>query len=218
LSVNNLLGIENDPNLVNLLINYDKPITSAKTTVRLNGPRTGLAYTYGSIANRLGAPKSEGGYNMYPVTSMFGYQFEKQYLSSGQFQSLIELIFMINGLESGTFSPSMTFINGFRFNKSGFEFGIGPVFRLVKVADGYYDENGTWHLEEEMPAESNYTIEEQLDSRGDLKLATGLIIAVGRTFKSGYLNIPVNIYISPKKEGTTIGLTLGFNVAKSPKL
>jgi hypothetical protein len=218
LSVNNLLGIPNDPNLVNLLINYDKPITSAKTTVKLNGPRTGFAYTTGNIANRLGAPKSEGGYNMFPVTSLFGYQFEKQYLSSGQFQALIELIGMINGLESGTFSPSITFINGFRFNKSGFEFGIGPVFRVIQYANGYYDEENNWHLESEMPVDANYPIEQQIDNRGDYELSTGLIVAIGRTFKSGYLNVPVNLYFSPKKEGSTIGFTIGFNVAKSPKL
>jgi hypothetical protein len=218
LSVNNLMGIENDPNLVNLLINYDRPITSAKTTVRLNGPRTGFAYTTGNVARRLEASKSDGGYNMYPVTSLFGYQFEKQYLSSGQFQALIELIFMINGLESGTFSPSITLINGFRFNKSGFEFGIGPVFRVIQVAKGYYDEENKWHLKDEMPNDKNYSIEEQIDNRGDIALSTGLIVAVGRTFKSGYLNVPVNLYVSPKKEGTTIGFTIGFNVAKSPKL
>ena len=218
LSVNNLLGIANDPNLVNLLINYDKPITSAKTTVKLNGPRTGFAYTTGDMARRLEASRSEGGYNMYPVTSLFGYQFEKQYLSSGQFQALIEFIFMINGLESGTFSPSLTFLNGFRFNKSGFEFGIGPVFRGVQLAKGYYDGDNKWHLKNEMPDNANYQIEEQIDRRGDVSLSTGLIIAVGRTFKSGYLNVPVNIYVSPKKEGATIGFTIGFNVAKSPKL
>lgn len=218
LSVNNLLGIPNDANLVNLLINYDKPITSAKTTVRLNGPRMGAGYTFGNVARRLEAPKSEGGYNMYPVTSMFGYQFEKQYLSSGQFQALVEFIFMINGLESGSFSPSLTFLNGFRFNKSGFEFGIGPVFRGIQQAKGYYDENNKWHLEEDMPEGGNYKIEEQIDRRGDIALSTGLIIAVGRTFKSGYLNIPINVYVSPKKEGTTVGITFGFNVAKMPKL
>jgi hypothetical protein len=218
LSVNNLLGIPNDPNLVNLLINYDRPITSAKTTVKLNGPRMGAAWTTGRIAGRLEAPKSEGGYNMYPVTSLFGYQFEKQYLSSGQFQALVEFVFMINGLESGSISPSLTFLNGFRFNKSGFEFGIGPVFRGIQVADGYYDEYNKWHLKKEMPEGANYQIEESLDRRGKVTLNTGLIIAIGRTFKSGYLNMPVNLYVSPRKEGTTVGLTFGFNVAKMPKL
>jgi hypothetical protein len=218
LSINNLMGIPNDQTLVNLLINYDKPITSAKTTVKLNGPRMGAAWTTGSIANRLEAPKSEGGYNMYPITSLFGYQFEKQYLSSGQFQALVEFVFMINGLESGTISPSLTFLNGFRFNKSGFEFGIGPVFRTVKLANGYYDENDHWHLESEIPEGAEYSIEEAIDRRGNVELSTGLIIAIGRTFKSGYLNVPVNLYVSPKKEGTTVGLTFGFNVAKMPKL
>ena len=69
---------------------------------------------------------------MFPVTSMFGYQFEKQYLSSGDFQALVEVIVAVNGLESGSLIPSIAFINGFRFNNGGYEFGLGPVVRLVK--------------------------------------------------------------------------------------
>jgi hypothetical protein len=217
ISLNNLFGLPNDQNLVNLLIHYDRPITSAKTTVRLNGPRMGLGWTTSRAGQRLQAPSSEGGYNMFPMTSMFGYQLEKQYLSSGDFQALIEFIPAINGLESGNFSPSLTFMNGFRFNRSGFEFGIGPVFRVVKMANGYYDSENNWHLESE-GNENNYPVVEEIDSRGNPKLSTGLIIALGRTFKSGYLNIPVNFYISPKKDGTTFGITFGFNVAKTPKL
>ena len=45
-----------------------------------------------------------------------------------------------------------------------------------------------------------------------------LIVAIGKTFKSGYLNIPVNLYYSPKKGGSIIGLTFGFNIAKKPKI
>ncbi|MCF8298243.1 MAG: hypothetical protein K9J13_11915 [Saprospiraceae bacterium] len=216
ISINNLLGIPNEQILVDLLVNYDRPITSPKTTVKLNGPRMGAAYTFGSTATRMEARKEIGGYNMYPVTSMFGYQYEVQYLSSGDFQALIEFVGAVNGLESGTFAPSLTFLNGFRFNKTGWEIGIGPVFRGIKKANGYYDENGEWNLESQMPEGAAYQIEEEIDYRGVTKLSTGLIIAVGKTIRSGYLNIPLNLYVSPRKEGTVVGLSFGFNVARMP--
>jgi len=217
ISVNNLLGIQNEQILVDLLVNYNRPITSPKTTVKLNGPRMGCAYTFGSNAARMEASKEIGGYNMFPLTSMFGYQYEVQYLSSGDFQALLELVVAVNGLESGTFAPSITFLNGFRFNNSGWEIGLGPVFRGVKRAKGYYDENGDWNLKGDMPEGANFEIVEEIDSRGNTKLSTGLIIAVGKTIRSGYLNIPFNLYVSPRKDGTVVGLSFGFNVAKMPK-
>ncbi len=221
ISLNELLGIPNDPHLVDLLINYNLPITSTKTTVNLTGPRIGATYALGDAGKRLQASKNEGGYNMFPITSMFGYQFEQQYLSSGDFQALIELIGAVNGLESGNFIPSVTFMNGFRFNNTGFEFGIGPVFRLVKVSDGYYNENDQWvrlKPDEEVPAQYQNSIEEAIDHRGTLQTSLGLVVAIGRTFRSGYLNVPVNAYLIPRKEGTVVGLSFGFNTSKRPKL
>ena len=215
ISINNLLGIQNDQNLVNLLVNYSQPITSPKTTVKLNGPRIGAAWTFGEVGKKLQTSKEKGGFNSFPLSSMFGYQFEKQYLSSGDFQALIEAVPSINGLESGNFFPSLVFMNGFRFNKSGFEFGVGPVFRAVKTAKGYYDENGDWKLVGDTPVDPKYNVVESIDSRGDFTFSTGLILAVGKTIKSGYLNIPLNLYISPKKDGLILGFSFGFNVARS---
>jgi len=40
----------------------------------------------------------------------------------------------------------------------------------------------------------------------------GMVFAFGRTFQSGRLNIPLNLYVAPRKSGTTIGLSLGFNI------
>jgi len=39
-------------------------------------------------------------------------------------------------------------------------------------------------------------------------------MAVGRTFQSGALNIPVNIYYSSQKGGGMAGISLGFNVTR----
>lgn len=75
-----------------------------------------------------------------------------------------------------------------------------------------------WHREDDWTKDSShinipnpYVIKERLDSRGDYALQTGFVIAFGRTFKSGKLNLPLNTYIIPHKEGFRIGLSLGFN-------
>jgi len=217
ISLNNLFSIENDENLVNMLVDYDTPIVSPKNALRLNGPRMGVSYTTGAVAERLQASKSQGGYEMFPLITQFGYQWETQYLSAGSFQALIEIIGLVGGLESGKFIPSISLLNGFRSSINGWEFAFGPTFKLVKTASGYYDENNDWHLEFEWDnstGENPYEIQELPDSRGYVKLSTNLVLAVGKTFKSGYLNIPVNVYVVPNKKGTTIGASVGFNINK----
>jgi len=83
----------------------------------------------------------------------------------------------------------------------------------MKTARGYYDENGKWHLVREMPEGTYYETSRRLDSRGQMGLTNGMVFAIGKTFRSGYLNLPVNVYYSPRKEGSIIGLVVGFNVA-----
>ena len=229
ISVQKLMGITPDQNLVGLLVNYDAPIESPKTQLSLNGPRMGFSMATGDAANVLTAPESEGGYNMYPATFQFGWQKEWQYLSAGDFQALVEFIPMIGGLESGKFIPSMTFLNGFRMGKKGWEFAFGPSFRVVKKAEGFWGdgnngtENDQWYLTNEWfnsnPTEDNpYPITKRLDSRGSLALSTSLFFGIGKTFKSGYLNIPVNVYVLPRKEGTVVGASFGFNLYRKPKV
>ena len=229
ISVQKLMGITPDQNLVNLLVNYDAPVESTRTQISLNGPRMGFSLATGDAANVLTGPESEGGYNMYPVTFQFGWQKEWQYLSAGDFQALVEFIPMIGGLESGKFIPSMTFLNGLRMGKKGWEFAFGPSFRVVKKAEGFWGdgnngtENDQWYLTNEWydsnPSENNpYPITKRLDSRGSLALSTSLFFGIGKTFKSGYLNIPVNVYVLPRKEGTVVGASFGFNLYRKPKV
>jgi hypothetical protein len=218
ISVHNIFNITNDKNTVDMLSNVNVPLANTKNRVNLSGPRFGLATTLGRAGERLRAPKSEGGYNMFPVNSTIGYQFEVQYIGSGEFQALFETILTLSAVESGYIIPSVAIINGFRFNKMGFEFGIGPVFRVVQTAQGYYNESGNWIYKGDIIAEE-YTGEyiHQLDNRGDYKISTGLVVAIGYTFKSGHINFPVNFYISPSKECAVMGLMFGFNVARSKK-
>lgn len=212
ISLRNIFNLENDKNTVDMLSNFNPPISNTKSTLRLNGPRFGASMTFGENGDRLQAPKNKGGFDMFPVSSVFGYQQEIQYISAGEFQALLEFVGTLNALESGYLIPSLSVINGFRFNKLGLEFGIGPVFRGVKTADGYYDKNGNWQLpNENMPVDQSLV--SRVDKRGDFQFSTGLIIAAGITIKSGYINFPVNAYISPRKEGTVVGLMFGFTVA-----
>lgn len=41
-----------------------------------------------------------------------------------------------------------------------------------------------------------------------------LISLSHKTFKSGKLNIPVNFYVVPNKEGIRVGASFGFNAKK----
>lgn len=243
ISVKKMVGQEPDPNMVKLLIDYDVPIESPKNTLRLNGPRMGFATTIGPAFDILtGDNKDKGQFGMFPATFQFGWQQEFQYISAGNFQALVENFFMISGLESSRFIPSYSPMLGFRFGKGAWEFGFGPTFRLVQKANGFYDKQGyigeknEWHLDNEWSTEigkkdstwkannkelvskNPYSREARIDSRGDIALSTGLIIAVGKTFRSGYLNIPVNAFIAPRKDGTTIGVTVGFNIQKKKKI
>lgn len=249
ISVKKIVGQEADPNMVKLLIDYDVPIESPKNTLRLNGPRMGFSHTLGKAGDILveSDPK-KGGFDMFPVTFQFGWQQEFQYISAGNFQALVENIFLIGGLESGKFIPSYTPLLGFRFGKGtgAWEFAFGPSFRIIKTANGFYDtgygdnnallmsnneaDRGKFHLSNQFNSKNigdstftalnynnPYSTVERLDSRGSYKLDAGLVIAVGRTFHSGYLNIPVNAYVAPRKSGTTVGLLVGFNIQKKKK-
>jgi len=231
-AVKDLLGIENDPLVLNNLTYYDSPISSPKTALILSGPRMGAAYITGDMAQRLQDPLNRGGYDSYPLLSQFGYQHEVQYLSSGNLQGLFEILFMVGGLEQQLFIPSLILMNGFRDSKTGLEIAFGPSISLRKKAKGFYDtdgilgKKGEWRLEKEwssaqkdsfgyplaMPNE--YKLVERMDKRGDIAFVTGWVWSIGKTFRSGHLNIPVNAYVSPRREGWLIGLSMGFNVRK----
>lgn len=226
ISVQKLLGITPDPNVVNLLINYDAPVESPKTKVSLEGPRMGFSISTGEAADVLRAPESQGGYEMFPATFQFGWQQEWQYLSSGDFQALIEFLPMVGGLESGRFIPSITFLNGFRLGSAGWEFAFGPSFRVVRKLRGFMGDglNGTednvWYDEYSWAQQypNPYPIRNRLDSRGEPVISTSLFFGIGKTFHSGYLNIPVNLYVLPRKEGSTFGFSFGFNVYKKARV
>ncbi len=199
---------------------YESSVNTPQSDrLALNGPRMGLTMFSGTAAEILKSKEVEGGLDMRPQMFHFGYQFEVKYLNQGDFQALFEFIPIISGLDQGKFIPSFSLLNGLRHNRFGWEFAFGPNIALTKVADGYYDESGDWHLENEWfrdnPDTSNpFPIEERMDSRGDHKLVSGFLFGIGKTFRSGRLNIPVNVFFIPGKDDShRFGISMGYNVS-----
>jgi hypothetical protein len=196
---------------------YDNTINNPQVDkLNCSGPRMGVTFVTGTAADVLRAPKAKGGYDGYPVMFQFGYQWEQQYLNEGNFQALFEFVPLITGLEQGMFIPSFTMMNGIRNNKNGWEFAFGPTFTINKVADGYY-ENGEWHLQTDLlndPYAQDRTIVTRMDSRGHIRISSGFVFAFGKTIKSGNLNMPVNIFVNPNKDGFRLGVSFGYNAKR----
>lgn len=219
--IRQLFNLPVDANVSSQLTKSNGYEARARTPVgerlRLDGPRMGATFFTGHTAAVLGKSRSEGGFDAYPVMFQFGYQFEKQYLAAGNFQALFEFIPMVTGLDQGMAIPSFTIMNGLRDNKNGWEFGFGPSLTLVSRAEGFYDGSGNWILKQDWlnDTTANHTVMpafvRRLDSRGDYVLNSSFVFAVGRTFRSGTMNIPVNLYAMPGREGWRFGISFGYN-------
>jgi hypothetical protein len=200
-----------------------------------SGPRVGVGVLTGSLyeyATRDG----KSGLDIFPAVSMIGYQLEAQYVGTDNFSALAEFILNVNGLEQGKFLPTLSILNGFRFGDAGWEFAFGPGFTLTKTSmgrfvDGDYQTQaeyqdyweGEWdsnsgsfsqHMNNPDYLDIMNTMEETLDDRADVKGAFMFVMAFGRTFRAGALNIPVNIFYSSRGKGGIAGLNVGFNVTK----
>jgi hypothetical protein len=213
LALRDLFGQKNEAFLLQQLT---KPETQESVVtnpyikrLRSDGPRMGFTMFTGELASRLREGTATGGFDVAPVFFQFGYQFEKQYLNEGKFQALFEFIPLVTGIDQGLLIPSLTVLNGLRNNKNGWEFAFGPTVRFVAQSEGYYD-NGVWRLRSGSTL-PDQTYEKRLDSRGELEWSTGFVIAFGKTFRSGKLNIPLNGYVVPHKDGLQAGLSFGFN-------
>jgi hypothetical protein len=150
----------------------------------------------------------------YPMLLQIGYQFEKQFTSSGRLQVLTEIVPMITGFDQNIFIPSLLLALGFRDNKTGLELGIGPSFALRQEAKGFYNNDGQWVLAQYATHDDVSRFEYRVDSRGKIRFHTQAVIAVGASFRSGKINIPVNFYAVPGKNWR-LGFLIGFNIRKS---
>ena len=196
-----------------------------------SGPRIGGAALVGSLHEFATRPTSQGGLDIAPFVSMIGYQFEGQYVGTENFSALVEGIVNFSGLEQGRFLPSFTLMNGFRFGKSGWEFAFGPRLSVKHTSQGFFDEKNLYGQNNQYFSQSDwaqyqlnnpnssldqtYHFEENLDMRGSTKLSTSFVIAFGRTFRAGSLNVPVNLFYTSQKGGGFAGVNVGFNVQKS---
>ena len=54
----------------------------------------------------------------------------------------------------------------------------------------------------------------RFDKDGDTQLMTSFIIAVGKSFRTGTLNVPINLWAMPQKDAFRLGISVGFNSIK----
>ena len=220
-SLRELFGLSVDSRLLTQLTKpntYETVVNNPESTrLNLSGPRMGVTYFTGEFRQILKAPEINGGFNMYPLMYQFGYQFEAMYLNDGNFQALFEFVPMITGINQNVILPSLTVLNGVRINTNGWELALGPTFAISKVADVYQD-SGKWKLKSEAMGfvpEKGFT--SRADSRGKEQLTTSFVIAIGKTFKSGKMNFPVNLYCIPRRDGVQFGISLGYNAKNKVK-
>jgi len=245
ITIQELFGLTADP-IIKTRLEYKNDVITSNNVGKMNnsGPRMGVSYIgFGELNDFFTRNENLGGLDILPVTTNIGYQFEAQYIGTENFSALGELIFNVGGMEQGRFIPSVTLLNGFRFGRGGWEIAFGPSFGLRKTKFGYTDPDGVFYSKYEWENKSyqmylnnpenfdpisgdpivdyktpNSSIYERtLDTRGTTELNASWIIAFGRTFRSGALNIPVNVYYSSNQYGGIIGTSVGFNVTKNKK-
>ncbi|MEY3591760.1 MAG: hypothetical protein RLZZ38_728 [Bacteroidota bacterium] len=236
-------GITVDKVITDRLAFKNEVITSNNIgKINNSGPRIGFAYLTGSVNEFAQRSTAYGGLGIQPFTSMIGYQIEGQYVGTENFSALVEGIVNVSGLEQGQFVPSISLLNGFRFGKANWEFAFGPRFGISATSSGFIDKdnhyseyndkryftetewadfvqanNGVYNGEVIYPTKPGhgYNFEKNFDKRGTKALSPTFLIAFGRTFQAGALNIPLNIFYSSQKGGGYIGVNMGFNVQKS---
>jgi hypothetical protein len=201
-------------------------------TINNSGPRIGYSFFTGELSEFAQRSEDQGGLDIFPSATMIGYQLEKQYIGTENFSALGEVLFMVSGLEKGHALPSLTLMNGFRFGKAGWEIAFGPGFGIKRTSEGFFDTDGLYgeagqywrasdfrnsnHYDVELNPEPAYGIRDVLDNRGNrVSLNTRWVMAFGRTFRAGGLNIPVNVFYSSMKNASMVGFSVGFNVVKN---
>ena len=226
ISASKLLTGESDEQLALELGYLEKPVSVDNDIINLNGPRMGFSMITGPAAGRLSASKTDNhgfgmiGNNNAVFTTTMGFQFEKRYLATNNFQALIEFIPLISGMEVGRINPILTVLNGLRFSKSNWEFAIGPTVKLKTVRDGYLLDDGTFIIKNDWDTTSmgerpiDKFQEDVLTRKGDIAFDLGMIIVFAKTFQSGRLNKPVNLYYQPGDKNNLFGLSVGFNIQK----
>ena len=153
-------------------------------------------------------------------------------LEQGQF---IPSISVMNGFRFGKAGWEFAFGPGFGIKKTSY--GFFDNHGLLGDAGDYWSEDD-WnsYVNRELINDPQYNTQgyfippsvsdihedydfskKYADTRGNTSISTMFVVAFGRTFRAGALNIPVNVFYSSRKGGGMAGMSVGFNVMKSKK-
>ncbi len=111
----------------------------------------------------------------------------------------------------GTFGDKDTYFNSEDWTSYAAKESLDPTQH-----PSFFKTDGTMKSLTEINSKYNLT-SKHADTRGDLAISTMFVMAIGRTFRAGSLNIPVNVFYSSRKGGGMVGVSVGFNVMKSKK-
>ena len=111
----------------------------------------------------------------------------------------------------GTFGDKDTYFNSDDWTSYAAKESLDPTQH-----PSFFKTDGTMKSLTEINSKYNLT-SKHADTRGDLAISTMFVMAIGRTFRAGSLNIPVNVFYSSRKGGGMVGVSVGFNVMKSKK-
>jgi hypothetical protein len=219
--INRLLKVSSDAVANKSLLFKEGPTaTTGLGKMNNNGPRIGVGVATGENAEYFTRSERDGGLGTSPVLFNIGYQLEAQYAGTENFSGLFEFIGNIAGVEQGAPIPSLAVLHGVRFGKGAWEIALGPSFSMKKLLEGTTDYDGTFRTYSDL-ANSGVTTADQFvyinrpDTRGATYFSTNFVVGVGKTFRPGALNVPVNAYASMNKYGTSFGLSVGINVTRS---
>jgi len=216
-----MLGIPSDAVVARILIYKDNPAASGGLGKMNNsGPRMGVAIVTEENAAFFTRSEKEGGAGGIPILFNIGYQLEKQYVGGENFSALFEFIGNVAGIEHGTPVPSLAILHGVRFGKGAWEIAMGPSLSFKKLLAGTAEYDGTFRTFSDLsgmgvvnPEQYNYF--DRPDARGATYFAPNFVVGIGKTFRPGALNVPLNAYASFNKFGTTYGISLGINITRS---
>jgi hypothetical protein len=218
-----ILRTDVDLSVYKALFFKDGP-TASSGLGRMNnsGPRIGFAVPTGENGEFFTRNERDGGVGTIPLLFNIGYQLEVQYAGSEKFSGLFEFLGNVAGMEHGTPIPSLAIMHGVRFGKGAWEIAMGPSFTMKRLVSGTTDFDGSFRTYQEL-YDMNVTNAAHMayfnrpDTRGATYFSTNFIFAVGKTFRPGALNVPLNFYASMNKYGTTYGISLGINITRSRK-
>lgn len=156
------------------------------------GPRFGFVVPTGDSGDTLDAAGHDS------VLTGLGWQFELQYKDAETGDAgIFEFIPLLIGLDQSIKQLSLNGVVGMRF-KNDFEFGVGINFTV-------FDEYDFWPEAAPMPAPSG----ESWDTK------FGLVFGLGKTIRSGRMNIPLNFAIVRNSDGMNFSVLIGWNLGRT---